>query len=506
MSKAQQAEKYGLFEIVLEGTAAGNPFTEVELKADFRFGHRVVTVDGFYDGEGIYKIRFMPDTEGEWSYATRCNEPALDGRIGTFVCTPPLPGNRGSVRVSNKYHFAYADGTPYYPIGTTCYAWAHQGEELEEETLRTLAASPFNKIRMLVFPKSLLDLCDYEPAEYPFESKGGEAETGTDRWDFTRFNPSYFRHLERRVGDLLALGIEADVILFHPNDRWGFSKMDPASDERYLRYVIARLAAYRNVWWSLANEYDLMSANMQLRFNPNGMTQENKANCKEMEDWDRFFRIVQECDPYQRLRSIHNCFDFYDYGKPWVTHCSIQSRDLWSMAKWRAQYGKPVVNDECAYEGDFSFAWGNITGEELVKRFWEGTVQGTYVGHSETFLHPEKKVWWSTGGRLYGESPARIAFLRRILEKGPREGIGPIRWEWDDLVAGIEGEYYLAYYSFNRPSYRDLKLPQDGRFTIEIIDTWEMTIQKLPGFYAGRCRVELPRKPYIALRIQRVHD
>ena len=29
-----------------------------------------------------------------------------------------------------------------------------------------------------------------------------------------------------------------------------------AVDDRYLRYVVARLAAYRNVWWSLANEYD----------------------------------------------------------------------------------------------------------------------------------------------------------------------------------------------------------------------------------------------------------
>jgi len=34
--------------------------------------------------------------------------------------------------------------------------------------------------------------------------------------------------------------------------------MPAAADDRYLRYVIARLAAYRNVWWSLANEYDFL--------------------------------------------------------------------------------------------------------------------------------------------------------------------------------------------------------------------------------------------------------
>ncbi len=76
----------------------------------------------------------------------------------------------------------------------------------------------------------------------------------------TRFNPAFFRHLEKRVGQLRELGIEADLILFHPYDKghWGFDRMDAAADDRYLRYVVARLAAYRNVWWSLANEYDFM--------------------------------------------------------------------------------------------------------------------------------------------------------------------------------------------------------------------------------------------------------
>ena len=31
-----------------------------------------------------------------------------------------------------------------------------------------------------------------------------------------------------------------------------------AGDERYIRYVVARFGAYRNVWWSLANEYDFL--------------------------------------------------------------------------------------------------------------------------------------------------------------------------------------------------------------------------------------------------------
>src|SRR5262245_60525722 len=96
---------------------------------------------------------------------------------------------------------------------------------------------------MCVFPKRYT-YNQNEPLLYPFAGAPLRA------WDFTRFNPPFFRHLEKRVGQLRDLGIEANLILFHPYDKghWGFDRMEPAADDRYLRYLIARLAAYRNVW------------------------------------------------------------------------------------------------------------------------------------------------------------------------------------------------------------------------------------------------------------------
>lgn len=38
-------------------------------------------------------------------------------------------GNHGPLKIVDTYHFRYADGTPYYSLGTTCYAWVHQSEE-----------------------------------------------------------------------------------------------------------------------------------------------------------------------------------------------------------------------------------------------------------------------------------------------------------------------------------------------------------------------------------------
>ena len=110
---SHEVEQWGVFELALTGNAEGYPFQEVQLSAHFSYKHRTIEVDGFYDGDGVYRVRFMPDVLGEWRYRTVSSLAALDGHAGSFTCTAPRPGNHGPVRVANTYHFAYADGTPY---------------------------------------------------------------------------------------------------------------------------------------------------------------------------------------------------------------------------------------------------------------------------------------------------------------------------------------------------------------------------------------------------------
>src|SRR5262245_14155393 len=219
-SRAGEVEQWGIFELTLRGPAGGNPFVDVELSATFTQGERKIRIGGFYDGDATYRVRFMPEQPGEWTYTTVSNRPELDGKSGKLEVAKPSPSNHGPVQVRNTYHFAYADGTPYFPVGTTCYAWIHQGERLEEQTLATLKAAQFNKLRMCVFPKWYA-FNKPEPPRSPFVG------TPPNRWDFDRFNPEFFRHLEAHVGRLRELGIEADVILFHPYDEghWGFDRM-----------------------------------------------------------------------------------------------------------------------------------------------------------------------------------------------------------------------------------------------------------------------------------------
>lgn len=475
-------ECWGLQELKIHGPNHGNPFVDVDITALFVQGGQQYKVAGFYDGDGIYCIRFMPPSEGTWQFTTTSNARSLDQLSGSFLAVAPSSRNNGPVRVNNTFHFAYESGQRYLPIGTTCYVWNHQPAELQQQTLESLAASPFNKIRMCIFPKSY-QYNSNEPELFPYE---WTSESG---WDFTRFNPKFFHMLDEQITELCKLGIEADLILFHAYDRWGFSEMGKQADDRYLKYIVARLSAYRNVWWSLANEYDLMWA-------------------KEEEDWERFASIVTSHDPYHHLISIHNCHQFYDYSRSWITHCSVQRVDVYKTAEitdqWRKEWNKPIVIDECAYEGNIDMGWGNITGEEMVRRFWEGAVRGGYVGHGETYLHPDEILWWSKGGKLYGSSPERIAFLKKIMEDGPDEGLNPYNAEWDVASAAKRDDYYLFYYGFNRPSYRLFAMTPDIAYYVDIIDTWDMTITRLEKPQKGSFRVELPAKQYMAIRLTKV--
>jgi hypothetical protein len=496
-------EQWDVFELTLKGPASGNPFTEVELFAQFTQGSRTVKAAGFYDGDGVYKIRFMPEAVGEWRYTTTSNRPELSSKTGALTVLKPSKGNHGPVRVRHTFHFAYADGTPYFQLGTTAYSWIHQSDQQESQTLRTLASAPFNKIRMCVFPQ---DNAVRHLRFFPFPG------TPPRTWDTERFNPAFFRHLEQRVGQLRDLGIEADLILFHPYDKiWGFNTLDAASDDRYVKYVIARLASYRNVWWSLANEYDFIIE-------------------KKESDWDRIFQVVQAGDPYGHLRSIHNAFRIYNHTQPWVTHASIQNgaavMDPERAVLYRDVYRKPIVYDEVKYEGNSQRRWGQLSAEEMVLRFWNGLIAGSYVGHSEIFGSAGGAgrggggYWLASGGEFRGQSVARLAFLKQIMEAGPSEGFEPIdKWQ-ERRTGGKTGQYYLVYFGRELPEAWPFVLYKtdlaDGmKFSVEIIDTWNMTIAPIDGLFEIKKRddyvfvdkggrsIALPSRPYMALRIMR---
>ena len=496
-----QEGKYGIYEISFK--ESGMYGAVIPDAAVFRCGGDEIKTAAYKAGKDIYKVRFMPVKEGVWDYIIRIGNKEI---TGSFECTENAEGIHGPVRTKGE-GFVYDDGSRFLPFGTTCYAWLHQTEELRAETLHTLENAPFNKIRMCIFPKSM-PYNNNDPEVYPFRKK----EDG--RWDVNDPDLKFWDMLDEQIIRLKRIGIEADLILFHPYDRWGFAELTQEESCTYLRYCIARLSAHSNVWWSLANEYEMVHA-------------------KTLENWDEYGEILLAEDPYRHLISIHNFLQLYP-KKRWMTHCSVQSGDINRILLWKEQYGLPVVIDECGYEGNIEYEWGNLTGFEMVHRFWQTMCRGGFCTHGETFHREDEVLWWAKGGKLYGESAPRIAFLRELLESLPgewkpiRRRIGnpnadlsdPAEAESEkkfkemmerfpqDIQEGFyaqtplqieSGQFRLLYLGHACPSRMHMQLPDDGSWKVELIDVWNMTRNLLIEGVRGNICLGLPAKEGMAL-------
>lgn len=173
----------------------------------------------------------------------------------------------------------------------------------------------------------------------------------------------------------------------------------------------------------------------------------------------------------------------------------------------------------------------------MVKRFWEGCVQGAYVTHGETFFSDDDILWWSRGGALKGESAPRIAYLRKIMEElsmpltqwkedvfGDFEqsnqddadgffqlfsNIDPgtaADLDWKDAQYGghIGDDVYIKYLGQQACRLAIFHLPKTEKYKIEVIDSWNMTRKVVQEGVSGNVRVKLDGNEGIALLATRM--
>lgn len=512
--------QYEMFELQFQGEEPAGSQAVVDVTAEFSHtgadGKQTVkTVKGFYAGNGVYKVRFYPSEAGAYTWKVK----GLVSGEGSEECAPSGGSAKGIVKAVGT-HFEYENGEVFKPFGTTIYAMNHQDEELRQTTFATLKTAPFNKVRHCVFPKHY-DYNHNEPPYYAFE------KDADGNWDVNRPCFAFWDHFEEGIFALADMGIQSDLILFHPYDNWGFATLSMEDNLVYLDYLLRRFSAIPEMWWSMANEYDLCAA-------------------KTMEDWYAIEDFIVANDPYGHLLSNHNCFGFYDFKRPHITHQCVQTILVEKSGEWQKEIGKPLVYDECCYEGNLPLTWGNISGFEMVNRFWKAVASGAYATHGEVFLSDDEVLWWAKGGALKGQSPKRIAFLREIVGELP----GPIEYmeedktwmlsdeyrdmianhpeelaqspmvqaflhqtEYDRLVGQLKDqnycghvgeEAYIIYYGTHCNGIGHMTLPEDKKYRIEVIDAWEMTRETAAENVSGEVEVKLPGKVGTAILATRM--
>ena len=501
-----QVERWGVEEVTLHSTRSyANPVTDVKFSGRFTSpSGKVSEVKGFFDGDGIWLVRFMPEETGSWTYSTISNNPDLNGKSGAFTVVAPSGDKHGPVHVAKSYHFDYANGTPYFLLGTTTYGGLSAGPLERAKTMSKLAHSPFNKTRFFLLSRGSAGLPPFELGE------GG-------RMDFTRPNPAYFREVEAGLRELSAMNVQADVILWNYSSQdagpANISDMTPEVESVYLEYVVSRFAAFNNVWWTMSNEFDLF---------------------KRPKNWKALGELVQRSDPYHHPISIHqSALAYYDnYRQDWLSHIIIQDltqlrlpsgpRNLGALELDARKVGKPVVVDEYGYEGNNGTTYGSFSGADIVEMHWSFTMSGAYGSHGETY-------GGNSGWEFVGDAPARLGFLKQIMTQAPFQEMEPA----NDLVAyngplyaptmlAKRGAYYLLHipplrhkpdwnpgaFGPGTPSnplplrepYGNLVLDPTaievdlapGIYKVELIDTWQMRVAPI-GYVQGGKQTVLPR-------------
>ena len=207
-------------------------------------------INGFWDGEQNYKVRFAPNELGQWTYQTTCSNKSdngLHGKSGTFVCTPnesPLAiYQKGAIsQPRGTFHLTYTDGTPF--LWVACTAWNGALKSTEEEWDTYLNHRVDHHYSVIQLVTTQWRGCDVN-------SMGQVAFTGSGK---IKINPNFYQHLDGKIDKVNEFGLVAAPVLLWALPFGEGRHLSPGytlpMEEAVLlaRYMVARYGANQVVW------------------------------------------------------------------------------------------------------------------------------------------------------------------------------------------------------------------------------------------------------------------
>ena len=228
----------------------GNPF-DLELAVRFTSpSGRTIDHLGFYAGGGHWKVYFMPDELGEWTFRTRSPDGDLDQQSGSFVCVdsvlePPL-------RAAGRYWKLGPDKgdfpviwNPPVPDGAH---WGFRARDLYDPTVQEALRFADEEVgaRLLGFSALLIASVDWA------QSWPQEALPFVVGKEGTEFFLPFWDQLNAKLDAARARDMGAYIMLYSDDamtpDHFGLTPYSTA-EIRFMRYVVARLAAYPHILW-----------------------------------------------------------------------------------------------------------------------------------------------------------------------------------------------------------------------------------------------------------------
>jgi hypothetical protein len=398
-------DAYDFVEVSAHVSAARvrNPFTDATIAGTFQKGNQRWQVDGFSDAAdgSVYRVRFMPQAAGDYTYAVEFRQ-GFSRKKFTGKFHARNGGRRGPIRVDpqNRWHFIWeGTGEHYFFNGTTAYwliGW--RDDQVIQSSLERLHRLKINRLRVtiagrtsLFYGEPVMAGTNWTPFITAWQSNAGRFGRADDIYfpgfDYSRFQVSYWQKFERalryaRDRDMIfSLVLDMNDSRVHPA---------PAGDDerRFIRYAIARFAAFSNITWDLGDDLD--------QYRDDAWTHATGT-------------LIKQWDPYQHLATSHPVDNVHqDRTSPWFDFTSFQE---WSRTqhafmldqrKRQHSLGRiiPQTNEEYGYEDHYPM-WAKGLGSEsadtLRRTAWEIVMAGAYQTSGET-ARRGTNVWPDTGG------------------------------------------------------------------------------------------------------------
>lgn len=341
---SQTVPRWGRFETTVENPRpCADPFASTALDAVFTGPDgRRVEIQGFYAGDAVWKLRFMPDRVGRWTYAAAFADGA-PGTSGAFDCVPSdLPG-LVQTYAANPTWFGFKDGGPFLPrslhVGDCFFADGPNAEtgddwgpDLRIAFLDWAQAQGYNTLSVAGH---------YLRRDSEGRGRGWNSpvlwDGGTQQPD-----PAAYDRLEAALDELARrrFAVYPFAGFFGRN---AVFPAQPAEQELYIRYTLARLAPYWNLLFNLGGPEPHQPSNPYLT----------------RDDINRLGRLIARHDPYGHLLSVHNptgddCFGQED----WVGYITLQGPKTVERARLAEAHrrngrpGKPLYAQETLWPGN----------------------------------------------------------------------------------------------------------------------------------------------------------
>lgn len=392
---AQPARHLGVHEISLTGSPpAGNPFDTVVKVTFVPPSGAAKTVDAFFDGGVTWRARVYVTETGDWNwFSESTDDPKLDGQNGTFTAVESDLRGMLKRHPQNPRQWITDDNQWFLNINDTAYRLFSAEEPLWREYIHDDVAMGVTSVRS----GSLGGWAwgEYVPgSNYPWQGD-----------DYTRYNLKKFQVTDERLRWMLdhypSLYIQMIVFgqIDWQTDEVGtvWKNLPQAVRDNTMRYMIARWAAFPQIFWLTVND---MSCTEEF---PN-----NREFGREVG------QFIAAHDPWHHLISVSPTrqMPFCYLGQEdadWVSYIHLQDRFAMGakLIKQYQEYPLHVFLAEDYYEQDHESRYPRTPRYSQRWLFWSWILSGGSANYGGRYavLHPysqSRQLPFEFNGRHWG--------------------------------------------------------------------------------------------------------